>query len=111
METTHCSYFLVSLFLQSPLIVRMDLNPPGGILFFDVEKLSLKHGPYEKKHKQVASIVAVVNEQKDLVFWAFVCWEPNQICQMFPQITGVDQSKLKNGLCIEEVTTMRNITC
>lgn len=81
----------------------MDLIPPGGKLFFDVEKLSLKVKPNEKKHNQVASVVAIVNENKDLVFWAFICWDPELVCQMFPQLTGMDQSKLKTGICIEQV--------
>jgi hypothetical protein len=70
----------------------------------------LKKASGEKKHKTVASILAIVNDDRDLVFWAFVCWEPEEVCQLFPQLTRVEMNKLRNGLKDSEVRDL-NTSC
>jgi hypothetical protein len=66
----------------------------------DVEKVSLK--TTDKKHKQVAAIVSVVNHKKDLILWSIIKPEMN-ICQYFTSITGLEKTKLDMGLPIELV--------
>lgn len=67
----------------------------------DVEKLSLKKEPNKKKHTQVAASVAVVNDRRDLIMWAYIKWD--NVCQTFPQITGITKEKLEIGLEINLV--------
>jgi len=66
----------------------------------DVEKVSLK--TTDKKHKQVAGVVSVVNQKKDLLLWSIIKPETN-VCQYFTSITGLYKTKLEMGLPIELV--------
>jgi len=75
----------------------------GDILAIDVEKISLKPGTDEKVHKTVAETVAVVNRDGDLVFWGFVKWPQEEVCQIFPTLTGFSRDKLQIGLDAKKV--------
>jgi len=77
---------------QTPLIIR------GDVLAIDVEKISLKPGTNEKVHKTVAETVAVENGDRELVFWGFVKWTEENVCQIFPMLTGFSRDKLQIGL-------------
>lgn len=47
-------------------------------------------------HKSKAATVAVVNENNDLVLWAFI--KRMDVCQFFPSVTRLDQTKLDFGI-------------
>jgi hypothetical protein len=56
-----------------------------------------------EKHEVVAETVGVVNEDKDLVFRAFLKWPKERICQIFPSITGLSKEKLDLGFDVNKV--------
>ncbi len=93
----------LKLYFQTPFIFRGDLIPENGILCFDVEKVCLKKSTDQKTHAVVAETIAIVNEDKDLVFWCFVKWPEENVCQIFPHLTGLSRDKLSIGLPIEKV--------
>jgi len=66
----------------------------GDKLAIDIKKISLKPGTDEKVHKTVADTIAVVNRDEDLVFWGFVKWPQEEVCQIFPTLTGFSRDKL-----------------
>jgi hypothetical protein len=95
---TATNTYLILNNLQVPLIVRGDLVGENGVLAFDVEKITLNRTFRGEKHEVLAETVAVVNEDKDLVFWAFLKWPKERICQIFPSITGLSREKLDLGI-------------
>lgn len=104
--------FIFSL-IQVPVVLRGDLVPENGLLFMDVEKLSMKVGwgsdlPYgrKQKHRQVANNVAIVDQKGTLIFWAFIRREPEQICQYFTSLHRINRTKLEQGV---EISTVRNL--
>jgi hypothetical protein len=92
---------------QVPLIVRGDLIGENSVLAFDVEKITLKTTFRGEKHEVVAETVAVVNENRDLVFWAFLKWPRERICQIFPSITGLSREKLDIGIDVNKVRNFK----
>jgi len=86
---------------KSPMIFRGDEVPTKGNLFIDVEKVSLKIRPLEKKHELVAATVAIVNENRTLVLWSYISWPKHIICQYFSSITNLGRGSLEQGFPIE----------
>jgi hypothetical protein len=95
---TATNTYLILNNLQVLLIVPGDLVGENGVLAFDVEKITLKRTFGGEKHEIVAETVAVVNEDKHLVFLAFLKWPKERICQIFPSITGLSREKLDFGI-------------
>jgi hypothetical protein len=94
--------------MQVPIILRGDLIPSHGLLFLDVEKISLKMGvlPTVKGkygHRQVGMNVGIVDQKGLLVLWAFIYRDPSSICQYFTSITKLDQAKVENGVSLNTV--------
>ncbi|CAG7819485.1 unnamed protein product [Allacma fusca] len=81
------------------LIYRGDLVPTNGILFMDVEKVSLL-----SSHMNVAGTVAVVDSRRELVLWAIIRVE--NICQYFPKLTGLSKDKIAMGIIPKQALCM-----
>jgi hypothetical protein len=75
----------------------------GSHLAIDCEKVTLKKNQIYEKHASVAETIAVVNENNDLVFWTFINYPKEEVCQIFPQLTGLSREKLSIGLPIHDV--------
>ncbi|CAG7734336.1 unnamed protein product [Allacma fusca] len=86
---------------ETDLIYRGDLIPKKRKVFIDVEKVTLKSST---KHEQVAATVAVVDENRELIFWAIIHRE--NICQYFPNITGLTEDKIKQGIPADQVNLL-----
>ena len=83
---------------KSPLIFRGDKVPENGKLFLDVEKVNLKIS-----HKLVAATIAIVNEAKTLVLWAYISWPHREVCQYFTQFTNLKRGSLDIGVPVETI--------
>ena len=89
--------------MQTGFIFRGDKVPINGKLFMDVEKVTLKKTKSDKKHKQVAATVCLVNEDGKVVLWAFIKIPHEDICQYAPKITNLSERKLGAGVELEMV--------
>jgi len=83
---------------KCPLIFRGDHVPDHGKLFIDVEKVSLKIRPGNSKHETVAATIAVVNENKTLILWAYIKWPQRSVCQYFTSLTNLERGSLDIGI-------------
>jgi hypothetical protein len=83
---------------QTPLIFRGDLIPKNGILFLDVEKVTMVKLAGEEKHRMVAATVAIVDVNGTIVLWAFIRHDIRHICQYFTQITNLERGSLEEGI-------------
>ncbi|CAG7824234.1 unnamed protein product [Allacma fusca] len=81
------------------LIYRGDLVPANGILYIDVEKVSLL-----SSHLNVAGTVAVVDSRRELVLWAIIRHE--NVCQFFPKLTGLSKDKIAMGIIPNQARCM-----
>ncbi|CAL8068903.1 unnamed protein product [Orchesella dallaii] len=93
---------------KSPFIYQGNLIPENDVLFFDVEKLTLK-APQGGKHQQRASSIAVVNRDRELVLWSFIHYNDHEICQTYPTLTGITREKLKIGQPLAIIQRFTNI--
>lgn len=78
--------------------------PEDEPVFFDVEMLSLKPKG-SGKHENVASSVAIIDDDRELLMWSYIKWKETDVCSYYPTLTGINKEKLKNGMGIETVST------
>jgi len=64
----------------------------------------LKIEPGHTTHKTVAETIALVNEDRELVFWCFVKWPEEDVSQLFPLLTNLSKEKLAIGLDVTLVS-------
>lgn len=73
------------------------------MLFMTVAKIRLKASIFSD-HKTVAAIVCLLNAKKQLVFWGVVNWKGEDVCQTFPEATGITSiEQLDKGLPFQQV--------
>ncbi|ODN02642.1 Survival of motor neuron-related-splicing factor 30 [Orchesella cincta] len=56
-----------------------------------------------RDHKMVGAVICIVNSKKEIIFWSLIKWNDQDVCQTYPNLTGITRDKLELGLPLDSV--------